>query len=81
MPIFMFVRRGASTSVIRFSVETFARSPSTAGAYAQIKQRLARRFPTDEEAYYDIKDPVFDIIIEGANDWAENTNWSEPPGD
>ena len=55
--------------------------PVAAGAYAQIKQRLARRFPTDEEAYYEIKDPVFDIIMEGANDWAENTNWSEPPGD
>jgi len=36
---------------------------------------------TDQEAYCEIKDPVFDIIMEGANDWAENTNWSEPPGD
>ena len=55
--------------------------PVAAGAYAQIKQRLAQRFPTDEEAYYEIKDPVFDIITVGASDWAGNTNWSEPPGD
>ena len=27
------------------------------------------------------KTGAFDIIMEGANDWAENTNWSEPPGD
>ena len=55
--------------------------PVAAGAYAQIKQRLARRFPTDEEAYYEIKNPVCDIIMAGANDWAENTDWSEPPSD
>jgi GrpB-like predicted nucleotidyltransferase (UPF0157 family) len=55
--------------------------PVAAGAYAQIKQRLTRRFPTDEEAYYEIKDPVFDVIMEGADDWAGNTNWSELPGD
>jgi hypothetical protein len=33
------------------------------------------------EPYYEIKDPVLDIIMEGANDWAQNTNWLEPPDD
>jgi GrpB-like predicted nucleotidyltransferase (UPF0157 family) len=52
-----------------------------AAAYGLIKQRLAERFPADPDAYYDIKDPVFDIIVEGANAWAEATGWSEPSGD
>lgn len=55
--------------------------PTAAGAYALIKQRLAQRFPTDQDAYYDIKDPVFDIIMEGAHEWAKVIGWSEPPGD
>jgi GrpB-like predicted nucleotidyltransferase (UPF0157 family) len=55
--------------------------PVAAGAYAQIKQRLAQRFPNDPAAYYEIKDPVFDIIMEGANDWAKSTAWSEPASD
>jgi GrpB-like predicted nucleotidyltransferase (UPF0157 family) len=55
--------------------------PTAAGAYALIKQRLARRFPADQAAYYEIKNPVFDIIVDGANEWAKATGWSEPPGD
>ena len=55
--------------------------PTAAGAYALIKQRLARRFPHDVAAYYEIKDPVFDLIVEGANVWASATGWTEPPGD
>ncbi|MEZ2127359.1 MULTISPECIES: GrpB family protein [unclassified Sinorhizobium] len=55
--------------------------PTAASAYALIKQRLAERFPTDADAYYDIKDPVFDIIMDGANEWAKVIGWSEPPGD
>ncbi len=55
--------------------------PVAAGAYGLIKVRLAERFPTDQDAYYEIKDPVFDIIVEGANAWAEVTGWLEPPGD
>jgi hypothetical protein len=44
---------------------------------------LADLLPADEieRSYYEVKDPAFDIIMEGANDRAENTNWSEPPGD
>jgi GrpB-like predicted nucleotidyltransferase (UPF0157 family) len=44
-------------------------------AYAEIKRQLARYFPDDVEAYYDIKDPVFDLFMAGANDWAIITNW------
>lgn len=45
------------------------------------KQRLAGYFPENVDAYYDIKDPVFDVIMEGAYDWVKLTGWSEPPGD
>lgn len=55
--------------------------PVAAASYGLIKQRLAERFPADADAYYDIKDPVFDIIVEGANAWAELVGWFEPPGD
>ncbi|MDK4735759.1 GrpB family protein [Rhizobium sp. CNPSo 3490] len=55
--------------------------PIAASAYALIKQRLAQRFPDDVDFYYDIKDPVFDIIMDGANEWAKLIGWSEPPGD
>ena len=55
--------------------------PTAAAAYGLVKQRLAERFPTDAKAYYDIKDPVFDIIVEGANVWADATGWVEPPAD
>jgi GrpB-like predicted nucleotidyltransferase (UPF0157 family) len=55
--------------------------PVAAAAYGQIKQQLAMRFPEDQDAYYDIKDPVCDIIMDGANDWARLAGWTEPPGD
>lgn len=55
--------------------------PVAAAAYGLIKQRLADHFPMNPKAYYDIKDPIFDIIVEGANAWAQDIGWSEPPGD
>lgn len=55
--------------------------PVTAKAYEQIKQRLAGFFPEDQDAYYDIKDPVFDIIHEGAMEWAKRVNWQEAAPD
>ncbi len=55
--------------------------PVAAQAYALVKHQLARRFPDDQDAYYDIKDPVFDIIVDGANEWAIRVDWVEPPGD
>ena len=52
-----------------------------ANAYGLIKQRLAVRFSDDADAYYDIKDPVFDIIMAGAEEWALRTGWSLPASD
>lgn len=45
-----------------------------AQAYAEIKKQLARYFPENIDAYYDIKDPVFDLLMEGAYLWKERQN-------
>jgi GrpB-like predicted nucleotidyltransferase (UPF0157 family) len=57
-----------------------AHSPA-AEAYAVIKRELARMFPNDADSYYAVKDPVFDLIMTAANDWAARTQWQPPPSD
>ncbi|MGC4189599.1 MAG: GrpB family protein [Thermomicrobiales bacterium] len=51
-------------------------TPMAAGAYRQIKEALARLHPDDVEAYYDVKDPVCDLIIDAAERWAIQTSWT-----
>ncbi len=55
--------------------------PYAAAAYAEVKRQLAKYFPDDIGAYYDVKDPVFDLIMEGAYAWAKQTNWQAPATD
>jgi GrpB-like predicted nucleotidyltransferase (UPF0157 family) len=55
--------------------------PQVAEAYARVKFALATLHPDDAEAYYDVKDPVFDIIMGGAEDWAAATHWEPGPTD
>jgi GrpB-like predicted nucleotidyltransferase (UPF0157 family) len=50
--------------------------PLASEAYAQAKTALARHAPTDWDLYYDVKDPVCDIIMAGAEEWAATTRWS-----
>jgi GrpB-like predicted nucleotidyltransferase (UPF0157 family) len=52
-----------------------------ANAYGTIKVQLARLFPNDVESYYDVKDPVFDLLMAGAEDWAAAANWRQPASD
>jgi GrpB-like predicted nucleotidyltransferase (UPF0157 family) len=52
-----------------------------AEAYGAIKLELARLFPDDADSYYAIKDPVFDLMMAQAEEWAAQTGWSPPPGD
>lgn len=49
--------------------------PLATAAYAQVKQALARHGPTDWDLYYEVKDPVCDIIMAGAEDWAAASRW------
>ncbi len=52
-----------------------------AGAYAQIKRALAQQHPEDWEAYYDVKDPVCDIVWEAAEAWAKSIDWQPDRSD
>ena len=55
--------------------------PFAAKAYEEVKRQLARRFAEDATAYYDVKDPVFDLIMEGAYVWRDHVGWSPGPSD
>ena len=50
-------------------------NPLAAAGYAEVKRQLARYHPDDEDAYYDVKDPVCDIIMAGAEVWATASEW------
>lgn len=55
--------------------------PGATGAYRQIKEALARLHPNDAEAYYDVKDPVCDLIMAAAERWATATGYAPGPSD
>ena len=44
-------------------------------AYSRFKQALAATV-NDLEVYTDVKDPVVDLVIVAAEDWAEATGWT-----
>ncbi len=56
-------------------------APATAAGYAQVKVALARLHPEDQDVYYDVKDPVCDIIIDAAERWAAATGYVPGPSD
>jgi GrpB-like predicted nucleotidyltransferase (UPF0157 family) len=49
--------------------------PLASAAYAEVKRALAGLVPDDVYSYYAVKDPVFDLIMTGARDWADATGW------
>ena len=49
--------------------------PDSAATVERIKRVLARYHAHDKEAYYDIKDPVYDLIWDAAKEWAQRTSW------
>jgi GrpB-like predicted nucleotidyltransferase (UPF0157 family) len=49
--------------------------PNSAKSIERIKREIAKRHADDIEAYYDIKDPVYDLIWDAALDWAKYTGW------
>ena len=52
----------------------FRAHPDAVAGYAEFKRRLAAAVG-DIDAYTDIKDPVVDIVIAVAEDWAAATGW------
>jgi len=53
--------------------------PPAAGSYAAVKHGLAHYHADDADAYYEIKDPVCDLIMGAAEMWATTTNWRPGP--
>jgi GrpB-like predicted nucleotidyltransferase (UPF0157 family) len=49
--------------------------PNSAKSVELIKHEIAKRHANDLESYYDIKDPVYDLIWDAALEWARYTNW------
>jgi GrpB-like predicted nucleotidyltransferase (UPF0157 family) len=49
--------------------------PFAAEAYALVKLALAQHDPTDWDLYYDVKDPVCDVIMAVAAEWAGSVGW------
>jgi len=56
-------------------------SPQAARSYDLIKRELARLHGEDVDAYYAVKDPVCDLIIDAAEQWAIATHWTPGPPD
>ncbi len=55
--------------------------PAAARAYAEVKRALARVVGDDQNAFYAVKDPLFDIIVAAAEEWASTTDWRPGPSD
>jgi GrpB-like predicted nucleotidyltransferase (UPF0157 family) len=74
--------RGAANQRYALLFQDYLRvHPMGAAAYAQVKLALARYHADDIDAYYDIKDPVCDIIMAAAESWAAATQWEPGPSD
>ena len=44
--------------------------PNSARSVERIKREIAKRHPDDPEVYYDLKDPIYDLIWEAALEWS-----------
>jgi GrpB-like predicted nucleotidyltransferase (UPF0157 family) len=51
--------------------------PKSAMTVERIKRELAQRHGDDMDAYYAIKDPVYDLIWDAAQEWARFTKWQQ----
>ena len=56
-------------------------APAAATAYGRVKAALARLHPEDQDVYYDVKDPVCDLIIDAAEHWAAMSGYVPGPSD
>lgn len=50
--------------------------PNSTSTIERIKRELVKRHADNEDAYYDIKDPVYDLIWDAAQEWARQTGWT-----
>ena len=52
--------------------------PNSAQSIELIKREIAKRHGDDIDAYYDIKDPVYDLVWEAAQAWALHSHRLKP---
>lgn len=50
--------------------------PNAARSIELVKREIAKRHADDADAYYDIKDPVYDLIWEAAKEWSQSSGWT-----
>ncbi|MCC7359990.1 MAG: GrpB family protein [Anaerolineales bacterium] len=76
-PLHLHVRRaGSANGRYALLFRDYLRAhPHAAEAYGRVKIALAQHGPTDWDLYYDVKDPVCDILMAGAEAWATATGW------
>jgi GrpB-like predicted nucleotidyltransferase (UPF0157 family) len=55
--------------------------PLAAASYGALKRALAAVVPDDWTAYHEVKDPACDLILAGAEQWAQRVGWSPPISD
>lgn len=69
-------RQGAPNQVYPLLFRDYLRAhPDSAATVERIKRALAEYHAQDKDAYYAIKDPVYDLIWEAAKAWAEKVHW------
>ena len=49
--------------------------PKSARSVELIKREIAKRHAEGLEAYYDIKDPVYDLLWAAAQEWSRYIGW------
>lgn len=49
--------------------------PGAADTIVRIKRELAVRFAEDVDAYYAVKDPIYDLVYQAAQIWADQSGW------
>ena len=54
-------------------------NPEMAAAYGALKMAASRLAGADRDAYYAVKDPVFDLVAHAAEDWARIAAWEPGP--
>lgn len=55
--------------------------PRFTAVYALVKHRLSELFPESIDTYLYIKDPVVDVIVAAAEEWAASGHWRPGPSD
>jgi GrpB-like predicted nucleotidyltransferase (UPF0157 family) len=55
--------------------------PAMAAGYAAFKRGLAAYLGDDLRSYAELKDPVCDIIMAAAEEWADESRWEPGPSD